>query len=285
MNFDLCGLPQHKPRTCHRRGQFARCVAAIAVCALAVASNAAEPLMTRPDWSTYFVALNATGTMVVRDERTRPAHTLVYNMDRANQRFSPASTFKIPHAAFALEAGLVRDEFQVFKWDGTKRSYEAWNADQDLRSSMRDSVVWVYQGFARDIGGSRAKAYLESVGYGNANPSGGKDGYWIDGNLRISALEQVAFLQRLYRNDLPFQVAHQRLVKDIMIVEAGDDWVLRAKTGWEGRMGWWVGWVERPAGPVFFALNIDTPNRKDDLYKRRAIAELILRSIKALPAK
>ena len=31
----------------------------------------------------------------------------------------------------------------------------------------------------------------------------------------------------------PFKVEHQRLVKDIMIVEAGRDWILRAKTGWQ----------------------------------------------------
>ena len=50
-------------------------------------------------------------------------------------------------------------------------------------------------------------------------------------------------------------------------MEAGRNWILRAKTGWEGRMGWWVGWVEWPTGLVFFALNIDTPNRMDDLFK------------------
>lgn len=68
-----------------------------------------------------------------------------------------------------------------------------------------------------------------------------------------------------------------------MIVEAGRNWILRAKTGWEGRMGWWVGWVEWPTGSVFFALNIDTPNRMDDLFKREAIVRAILRSIEALP--
>ena len=51
----------------------------------------------------------------------------------------------------------------------------------------------------------------------------------------------------------------------------------------EGRHGWWVGWVEWSAGPVFFALNIDTPNRWEDLYKREAIARDILISIRALP--
>ena len=66
-------------------------------------------------------------------------------------------------------------------------------------------------------------------------------------------------------------------------MEAGRNWILRAKTGWEGRMGWWVGWVEWPTGPVFFALNIDTPNRMDDLFKGEAIVRAILRSIEALP--
>ena len=99
--------------------------------------------------------------------------------------------------------------------------------------------------------------------------------------------EQVAFLQKLYRNALPFRVEHQRLVKDVMIVEAGRTWILRAKTGWAARakpqVGWWVGWVEWPEGPVFFAINIDMPNGADDLTKRERIARDVLRSIGALP--
>jgi beta-lactamase class D OXA-2 len=82
----------------------------------------------------------------------------------------------------------------------------------------------------------------------------------------------------------PFRVEHQRLLKDIMIVEAGRDWILRAKTGWSGRVGWCVGWVEGPTGPVFFALNIDTPKRLDDLPKQEAVVRAILSSIKALPS-
>ena len=231
MKTVLLGLQPNRSRTNLKSGQSKCWLAAVVFGTFAVTSIAAEPFTMRPDWSKYFNALKATGAIAVRDERTNENRTWVYDIDRVNHRYSPASTFKIPHVLFALEAKLVRDEFQVIKWDGVKRSYEAWNADQDLRSSMRDSVVWVYQGFAREIGETKAKVYLESAGYGNADPSGGKDGYWIDGNLRISALEQIAFLRRLYRNDLPFRVAHQRLVKDIMIVEAGDDWILRAKTG------------------------------------------------------
>jgi len=237
----------------------------------------------RPDWGKFFDEFDAKGTIVVVDDRLNSRPVWVYEQERASKRFSPASTFKIPHTLFALDAGVVRDEFQVFEWDGIERDYSGHNRDQDLRSAMRSSALWVYQQFAEEVGEEEARNYLERIDYGNADPTTDEGAYWVDGDLAISAREQVSFLNRLYRNELPFKTEHQRLVKDIMIVEAGRNWILRAKTGWEGRMGWWVGWVEWPTGPVFFALNIDTPNRTGDLAKREQITRAILQSIDALP--
>ncbi len=217
------------------------------------------------------------------DERQADRAMLVFDPVRSKKRYSPASTFKIPHTLFALDAGAVRDEFQIFRWNGVNRGFAGHNQDQDLRSAMRNSTVWVYELFAKEIGDDKARRYLKQIDYGNADPSTSNGDYWIEGSLAIAAQEQIAFLRKLYRNELPFRVEHQRLVKDLMIVEAGRNWILRAKTGWEGRMGWWVGWVEWPTGSVFFALNIDTPNRMDDLFKREAIVRAILRSIEALP--
>lgn len=249
------------------------------------AHAAAETPTERADWKRHFDDAGATGTIVVVDERApRWAH-LVYDAHRAGARYSPASTFKIPHTLFALDAGAVRDEFQVFPWDGVNRRWPGHNRDQDLRSAMRTSALWVYQILAKRIGEPRARKYLAGIDYGNADPTARAGDYWVDGNLRISAQEQVVFLRKLYRNGLPFRVEHQRLVKDLMINEAEFDWILRAKTGWDGKVGWWVGWVEWPAGPVFFALNIDTPNRTGDLDKRQAIVRAVLRSIEALPAE
>lgn len=272
-----------------------RLAAALLAIGLALRCSASEPdaarasaWQERADWARYFEDAGVDGTIVVVDERPDSGAQWVYGESRARRRFLPASTFKLPHALIALDAGVIRDEFQVFRWDGVKRDIASWNGDQDLRSSMRNSVVWVYQRIARDIGEERERRYLERIGYGNADPSGGVDKFWLEGKLGISAEEQVAFLQRLYRNELPFRVEHQRLIKDVMIVAAGRDWILRAKTGWQARLdpqvGWWVGWVERPAGPVFFALNIAMPDGSADLPKREGIARAILRSIDALPA-
>lgn len=234
------------------------------------------------DWKHFFEQAQVDGTMVVLDQRDKAPSTMIYNTARAKRAYSPASTYKIPHTLFALDAGVVRDEFQIIKWDGKKRGYPAWNADQNLRSSMRHSAVWVYQQFAAAIGDEREREYMKKINYGNAATSG-KDPFWVKGDLAISAIEQITFLERLYQNKLPFQEVHQRLVKDIMIVEAGQDWILRAKSGWSGSIGWWVGWVECPTGPVFFALNMDTPHQLADLPKREKIARSVLRSLNALP--
>ena len=197
---------------------------------------AQEKAHEQSNWEKYFSEFNAKGTIVVSDERANVRSTSVYDEARAQQRYSPASTFKIPHTLFALDAGAVRDEFQTFQWDGVKRSFAGHNQDQDLRSSMRNSTVWVYQLFAKEIGEDKARSYLKKINYGNADPTTKSGDYWIDGNLSISAYEQIAFLKSLYRNELPFKVEHQRLVKDIMVVEAKRDWILRAKTGWQGQI-------------------------------------------------
>lgn len=249
------------------------------------ASADVEKMLEQPGWQAIFESHAAVGTLVILDQRNTASHWTVFNAPRSKDPFPPASTFKIPHALFALDAGIIEDEFQVFAWDGVARPVAEHNQHQTLLSSMRYSTVWVYEQFGEQIGEAQAQQYLSRIQYGNADPSSETRRYWIDGNLRISAQQQIAFLQQLYLNALPFDEADQRLVKDVILVEAGRDWRLRAKTGWEGDIGWWVGWVEWPTGPVFFALNIDTPNGLDDLFKREAITRRVLQSLDALPVE
>lgn len=235
------------------------------------------------EWGKIFDAYNATGTILIVDDRQSSPKVKVFNRNRAQKRFSPASTFKIPHTLFALDAGLVKDEFQVFQWDGIKRNFEPHNQNQNLRSAMKYSALWVYAIFDNELGEDNARSYLKKINYGNMNPSTKSGVYWVDGKLAISAYEQINFLKKLYKNELPFKKEYQLILKDIMIGETGSNWILRAKTGWEGSYGWWVGWVEWPTGPVYFALNIDTPNRLEDLYKRKVIVKDVLVSIQAFP--
>jgi beta-lactamase class D len=93
------------------------------------------------------------------------------------------------------------------------------------------------------------RRYLQDFGYGNQDPSGPIDQFWLDGPLRISPMEQVEFLHRMLEGKLPIKPANVELVWQLLEIEAGQDFRFRGKTGlgpFDGRaIGWLVGYVER----------------------------------------
>lgn len=267
----------------------ARLIALAILMAWAAGATAADRVRT--DWARLFEDAGVTGTLLVVDERDGTRH--VHDDARARQRFVPASTFKIPHLLFALDAGIATDASQTFRWDGVPRRFAHWNRDQTLAEAMRGSTVWVFQDFARALGEHRERRYLRRLGYGNRSVTGGIERFWLDGGLAISAVEQIDLLRRLHRETLPFDVSHQRLVKELILIETGPRHVLHGKTGWafdvEPQLGWFIGWVDTADGAVFFALNIDMnssdmPGGAADAPKREAIVRAALRSIGALLA-
>jgi beta-lactamase class D len=177
------------------------------------------------------------------------------------ERFSPCSTFKIPNSLIGLETGVIADEGFVLKWDGVKRDRQEWNRDHSLASAIKVSAVWYYQELARRVGAERMRKWVSAIPYGNADTSSGIDTFWLGGSLRISADEQVAFLDRLRLSKLPFSERSQGIVRDILVQENPGPAVYRGKTGSCGfddapDHGWWVGWVEKDGRATVFAMLI-----------------------------
>ncbi len=229
------------------------------------------------DWSATFEKFSAQGTIVIYDERHQDDIYYVHNKERAVKRFSPASTFKIAHSLFALDAGLIESKDQVYPWDEKNRPVNNWNQDQTLESAMKYSTVWVFENFAKELGDAKELEYLKKLAYGNQKT--GKSPFWIAGDLAISAVEQVQFLRSLYHETLPFKKEHQALIKSVMTLPTEENLTLRGKTGWDGKVGWIVGWAETKQGAVFFALNIDTPRKMKDLPARADILAEVLKEL------
>jgi beta-lactamase class D len=134
------------------------------------------------------------------------------NLAECSTRLSPASTFKIPHALVALEAAVVTPT-SVEKWDGTPYPQQPlWNRDHTVLSAMKPSVLWLFQRIAPRVGAARMHEWLERLGYGNADTSGDVTQYWVNGTLRVSPDEQVAFLRAFFREALPVRAEYQRAV-------------------------------------------------------------------------
>lgn len=241
-----------------------------------------------PEWKSEFAERGVTGTALIYDEHDDRYH--VFDRDRAQTPFLPASTFKVFNALVALDTGAVKDEYEVMRWDGVKREFEGWNRDHSLASAMRFSAVWFYQEVARRAGQQRMQEWLDKVGYGNRDIGGGIDKFWLDGGkLRISAAQQIDFLRRLAHGELPFSARAQEAVRRITIVDAQSDYIEHGKTGFSHPrgneyLGWYVGWIERSGRRWFFALNLDMPKGIDDAPKRNALAHALLAHLDALPA-
>ncbi len=204
---------------------------------------------------------------------------VLYNPEVAKERLSPCSTFKILNSMIGLETGVLKDENHPMKWDGVKHDIEPWNHDQTLKSAVANSVVWYFQKEAELVGKQRMQHYLNLVGYGNGDMSGGLTTFWLESSLKISAEEQVEFLEKLEQSKLPFSQRTINIAKELINLKTTKSGELHGKTG-SGkaatipRLGWFVGYVIHDGKPYYFATNI----RGEGAWgkKAREITEFLL---------
>ena len=237
---------------------------------------------------------NTTGAFVLSDLKNK--QNLRYNKERCNQRFSPESTFKIPNSLIALETGVIKDENIVTTYDKEKHPAESWwpktwSQDHNLRSAIKNSVVWYYQEIAKKVGKDNYNKYLKQFQYGNEDVSGLIDQFWLSSSLQISPNEEVEFLKRFYKGELAVSKRTTDIVKDILVLEKTDDYKLSGKTGLSSqqddgkRLGWFVGYLEKKDDVYFFATNLEDTSREALIPKRLEITKRILRELGLIDKK
>lgn len=187
----------------------------------------------------------------------------IYNRDRATTRISPASTFKIYTALLGLESGIITPEKSQISWEGQKYTYDTWNADQTLESAMKNSVTWYFQDIDQKVGLSSIKDYVDKIGYGNQIVSGDTSSYWMNSSLKISPIEQVETLKKLYYNEFHFMPENINAVKNSICLYSNTEGSLYGKTGTlevhhQNTSGWFVGFIEKSDHIYFFATNIES---------------------------
>lgn len=263
-----------------------RTLLAVALLALPTAPPAAgESWREEPAVSALFRQQGVEGTFVLLDERSDTLRGT--NRARAEQRFSPASTFKIANALIGLSLGAVRSVDEVIPYTGDANPFMLeWLEPMGLRGAMKVSNVPLYQELARRIGLQRMREAIVRLGYGNQQIGSDVTTFWLRGPLAISAVEQTRFLSRLAHRTLPFPDQAQRQVAEITRVESGPGWSLHAKTGWQNApgagVGWWVGWVQKGDQITPFALNIAMAGASD-APKREQLGRSSLQALGILP--
>lgn len=224
------------------------------------------------DLSNIFLKNHLTGTMVISS--LDGTQTYIHDDKHAHEAVLPASTFKIPNTLIALETGAASDGKEIIKWDGKDKGMPAWNQDQSIETAFPVSCVWFYQELAKRIGKDAYQLYLKKMHYGNEMTGKDVSTFWLDGDLRISAVEQVEFLKKVYLKSFDFKPTLYELLSRIMIIQKTPDYTIRAKTGWAPKasspVGWLVGYVESGGKVWFFATDLEI-SKSEDLHYRQEV--------------
>ncbi|GET23235.1 penicillin-binding transpeptidase domain-containing protein [Prolixibacter denitrificans] len=241
--------------------------------------------ITERNFKPFFDRYGVNGCFVLFDEANN--ELIRYNPAICDSGFIPASTFKIPHSVIALEEGVVSDTEQVIPWNGHEWPVKKWNHDQTLRTAIKYSCVWVYTGFAEKIGIDKYRKYVRAFDYGNKNLNGPPTRFWLAGEFRISANQQIAFLRKFYYDDLPVSKESIDKVRKLIVLEKGDDWTLSGKTGGgvlndNDYIMWLVGYVEKDNHPYFYAMNFVSDDFNGTSQARYKITKDILMELKII---
>lgn len=229
-----------------KRGIRRIALAIAAAVAFGTAARAAEP-----DYAKLFAGRDGCFELYDLKANKRIAR---YNPRRCAEATSPCSTFKVPLALMAFDAGILTDDTSSIAWDGTTYERESWNHDQTAASWMQNSVVWFSQRLTPQLGLEKVKAYLGKFDFGNRDTSGGLTHFWLESSLTISPDDAMRFWQRFWREELPVSRHAFEMTKKITFIETSPDgWTLHGKTGSGGagvgepdrKLGWFVGHVAR----------------------------------------
>ncbi|WP_154872308.1 class D beta-lactamase [Paraburkholderia terricola] len=200
---------------------------------------------------------------------------VLFQQGDCSSRVTPASTFKIAISLMGFDSGFLKDEHSptlpyqtgYVDWGGA-----SWREPTDPSRWIKYSVVWFSQQVAQSLGQARFQRYTNQFEYGNRDVSGdpgknnGTSRAWINSSLRVSPLEQVAFLKKVVNRQLPVS-AHALDMTDRIteVTVLPNGWNVHGKTGTgspaaqDGAFdkahayGWFVGWATKGPRTLVFA--------------------------------
>lgn len=190
---------------------------------------------------------------------------------------APNSTFKIPLAVMGFDSRILVDSTHP-EWP-YKKEYNATREGQkqalNPKTWLSASALWYSRMLVEKMGAEKFKFYVDSFDYGNKDVTGDKGknnsltNSWVSSSLQITPTQQIDFLMKLLKAELPVTGDAHIKTREIMFVEnLGNGWQLYGKTGTgyqsnkdggldlDKQVGWFVGWVTNDVSTYVFARRI-----------------------------
>lgn len=237
-----------------------------------------EPITVETDLSNYFDGINGAAVIIDTTENCYR----IYNLELADTRRSPCSTFKIISSLIALENGVIKVDDSTREWSGEIFGIEEWNRDIDFSDAFRTSCVWYFRQVIDEIGQHVMEGELSRLSYGNAdisdwdgqlNTNNGNPaltGFWLESSLLISPKEQAEVMEKIFggKSDYSQQTIDQ-LEQVMLLPEQNETGILiYGKTGMGKAQGivvdsWFTGFADSADKRISFCVYLGEADDKD----------------------
>ena len=199
------------------------------------------------------------------------------------------STFKIISALLGLQKGVIVDESSTMGYDGMDYGNVEWNGNLTLEEAFEKSCIWYFREVIDLVGRDKMQEELKNLQYGNCdisewngsniNPLEKLNGFWLDSSLKISPLEQVEVLSRIFEGHSDYNSRNIEILKRIMLVDENDSQKIYGKTGSGNGEAWFVGFSESDGERKYIAIYLNDSEHRDQISGNRA-KEIALEIIK-----
>lgn len=206
---------------------------------------------------------------------------LLYREEMCRQEKSPYSTFKIISALSGLQNGIVSDETSTMGYDGTVYANSEWNEDLMLKDAFQKSCIWYFRKIIDSVGNEKMQEELDGLQYGNRdisqwkgsniNPMEQLNGFWLESSLKISPLQQVEVLAKIFEGRSDYDSRNIGILKRIMLVEENAAQQVYGKTGSNGNgAAWFVGFSEAKGERKYFAIYLEDDTHTEQISGSKA---------------
>jgi len=169
---------------------------------------------------------------------------------QATDAFQPCSTFKLPHALIALDTGVISRRQNRRRC--VPQECHANHGGLELAGAIQASCLSYFRQLARAICPARMVAGLKKIGYPVTGPLEPLDGFWLTGDLRVTADQQLQWIRRFCTEPLPVEAGQLAAVRAATLRASSPRYTLHGKTGSsrEG-FGWFTGQITRQGRPAW----------------------------------
>jgi beta-lactamase class D len=186
------------------------------------------------------------------------------NAKQLTQRVNACGTAYLAVATIALKTGALDPAATRIAWDRARHPPapewpSTWQRDRDLRQALQHGAPWYFAELTERVGLERLVREANALKLAANGPVQGAPEAW-----QVSALDQVEWVRRLAVGQLGL---NRKAESTLWQALKREDGALGVRYGLSARcaqdnglpLGWHIGWIARPQGPLAFAVQLEDP--------------------------